>query len=67
MQNVIKNRYISEPYESDHSNTTEAGAPPEDATVSRINTSLPQDMPFARSWIDKDYTNERTNPKVRFV
>ena len=59
------NRYISEPHESDYSSTsTEAEAYPRDTTFSEQNTSLPQDMTFARSWIDKDYSNESSNPKV---
>ncbi|KAH9177808.1 phospholipid:diacylglycerol acyltransferase [Lactarius sanguifluus] len=58
--------YISEPHESDYSSTSaEVEAYPRDATFSEQNTSLPQDMAFARSWIDKDYSNERSNPKIR--
>ncbi|KAH9048475.1 Lecithin:cholesterol acyltransferase-domain-containing protein, partial [Lactarius hengduanensis] len=60
------NRYISEPHESDYSSTSaEVEAYPRDATFSEQNTSLPQDMAFARSWIDKDYSNESSNPKIR--
>jgi hypothetical protein len=63
--NMGVNRYISEPHESDHSNaSTEAEAAPKEATVPEHSTSLPQDMRFARSWIDKDYTNELLDPKV---
>lgn len=58
--------YISEPHESDYSSTSaEVEAYPRDATFSEQNTSLPQDMAFARSWIDKDYSNESSNPKIR--
>ncbi|KAI9441206.1 Lecithin:cholesterol/phospholipid:diacylglycerol acyltransferase, partial [Lactarius indigo] len=56
--------YISEPHESDYS-STEAEVCPRDATFSEQNTSLPQDMTFARSWIDKDYSNESSSPKIR--
>jgi len=56
--------YISEPHESDDSNTsTETEAYPKDATFSE-QKSLPQDVRFARSWIDKGYTNELLDPKV---
>ncbi|KAH9060542.1 Lecithin:cholesterol acyltransferase-domain-containing protein [Lactarius vividus] len=58
--------YISEPHESDYSSTSaEVEAYPRDATLSEQNTSLPQEMAFARSWIDKDYSNESSNPKIR--
>lgn len=58
------NRYISEPHESDHSNVSNEAETPKEATFSEHNASLPQDMKFARSWIDKDYTNELLDPKV---
>lgn len=65
ISNMGANRYISEPHESDDSNTsTEAEAYPSDATFSEQNKSLPQDVRFARSWIDKGYTNELLDPKV---
>ncbi|KAF8273417.1 Lecithin:cholesterol acyltransferase-domain-containing protein [Lactarius quietus] len=58
--------YISEPHESEYSNTsTKAEAYPKDATFSGQITTLPQDVRFARSWIDKDYTNDLSNPKIR--
>ena len=59
------NRYISEPHDSDYNNPSiEAEAHPNNATFSEQNTNLPQDVVFARSWIDKDYTNELLQPKV---
>lgn len=65
ISNTDANRYISEPHESDDSNTAEVEAEPEDANFSEQNKSLPQDVRFARSWIDKGYTNELLDPKVR--
>ncbi|KAH8996300.1 LACT-domain-containing protein [Lactarius akahatsu] len=66
IMNMGANRYNSEPHESDYGSTSaDVEAYPRDATFSEQNTSLPQDMAFARSWIDKDYTSESSNPKIR--
>ncbi|KAI0249241.1 Lecithin:cholesterol acyltransferase-domain-containing protein [Lactifluus subvellereus] len=36
-----------------------------DNTCSGQDLDSPRHMPFSRSWIDSDYTNEGTSPKVR--
>jgi hypothetical protein len=56
------NRYISEPHESYSNTSTKAEAYPKD---SERNTRE-MTYGFARSWIDKDYSNENFNPKVCF-
>jgi hypothetical protein len=59
------NRYTTEPEE--HGN----GGPfvdlevcMKDKTCSEHDLHLASHVPFSRSWIDRDYTNEGTNPKV---
>ncbi|KAH9973691.1 Lecithin:cholesterol acyltransferase-domain-containing protein [Lactifluus volemus] len=41
------------------------GKETEDNTCSEHDLHLAGHVPFSRSWIDRDYTNEGTNPKVR--
>ncbi|KAI0061165.1 phospholipid:diacylglycerol acyltransferase [Artomyces pyxidatus] len=61
-------RYASGPYEYDDSYTPISGAATCTNETECTGTSVrsPLDMPLSRrSWIDKDYTDESTVPKVR--
>jgi len=58
--------YATEPHEhGDGVDAVELEVCAKDNTCSRRNLRSPRDIPFSRSWIDKDLTNESSNPKVR--
>jgi len=61
-------RYATEPYEGgDTAEALELEVCAKDNTCYGQNLHSLRDMPFSRSWIDKDLTNESSNPKVCFI
>jgi len=58
--------YTTEPHEDgDTAEALELEVCAKDNTCSGQNLRSLHDIPFSRSWIDKDLTNESSNPKVR--
>jgi hypothetical protein len=63
--NLLMCRYASELDEDGDSGRAvdlEAGA--KDDTVSGEDLHSSRDVPFSRSWIDRDHTDESSNPRV---
>jgi hypothetical protein len=59
------NRYVTEPYgHGDEGAIVDLEVCGKDNTCSGHDLHAAQHMPFSRSWIDRDHSNEVTKPKV---
>lgn len=59
-------RYASELHEDgEASEAVDLEAGSKDDTISRQDLHSSRDIPFSRSWIDREYTDYGSNPRVR--
>ena len=58
-------RYNSEPYEDENAGeAVDIEVCAKENTCPDHNLHSPRDIPFSRSWIDREYSNESSNPRV---